>query len=159
MCIRDSEYSAEGVQAAWERANAALIASGDQQAVAAQKAHDAIAALDSQIKSLTDSIANEAPEEVMGVVEAQTRAQIAALEEQRAAAQHAMEESSDAAADAGHKAADAFSQSWTDAAAAAEEILGETGRRMLDQAAVSTGEAANDGARLIQDVLSAHEFC
>jgi len=157
--MRDSgEYSAEAVQAAWERANAALIASGDQQAIAAQKAHDAIAALDSQIKSLTDSIANEAPEEVMGVVEAQTRAQIAALEEQRAAAQHAMEESSDAAAEAGHKAADAFSQSWTDAAAAAEEILGETGRRMLDQAAVSTGEAANDGARLIQDVLSAHEF-
>jgi len=157
--MRDSgQYSAEAVQAAWERANAALIASGDETAIAAQKAHDAIAALDSQIKSLTDSIANEAPEAEMGLVEARIRDEIKRLEAQQQAAAAAIDTSSGAAVEAGHKAADAFSQSWTDAAAAAEEILGKTGRHMLEQAALSTGEAANDGARLIQEVLSAHDF-
>jgi hypothetical protein len=39
--------------------------------------------LDAQIKSLQDSINSEAPEEVMGVVEAQSRAQLSALQQQR----------------------------------------------------------------------------
>jgi hypothetical protein len=90
--MRDSGlYSAQQVQLAWERANDALIASGDQQALAAQTATTAVDALSAKIQSLQDSIANEAPEEVMGVVEAQARAQIAALEAERAAAQANLE--------------------------------------------------------------------
>jgi hypothetical protein len=86
--MRDSgQYSASVVEAAWKRANDAMIASGDSTAMAAQKAKDAVAGLTQQIDSLTQSIANEAPEEVMGVIEQQTRAQIQILQEQRAQAQ------------------------------------------------------------------------
>jgi hypothetical protein len=133
--MRDSgQYSAEAVQAAWERANEALIASGDQTAIAAKKAHDAIAALDDQIKSLTDSIANEAPEEVMGVIEQQTRAQIAALEEQRAAAQAAFEETGASAVDMAEQASDAFKDKFTTAAEAVADIIADDLQHTLDAA-------------------------
>jgi hypothetical protein len=84
------------LQGAWEKSNAAMAASGEATALAAEKANAAITAFDNQIKSLQQSIANEAPEEVMGVLEAQTRAQIAVLEEQRAAAQADAKSQSDA---------------------------------------------------------------
>lgn len=81
------KYSADVVQQAWDAANAALIASGDKQALAAQAANQAISELDGKINGLKASFANEAPEEVMGVIEEQARAQVKALEEQRAAAE------------------------------------------------------------------------
>jgi hypothetical protein len=81
--MRDSGlYTAEAVQQAWEKANAALIASGDNTAIAADKAKAAIDKMKSELTSLTQSIADEAPEEVMGVIEAQTRAKIRGIEEQ-----------------------------------------------------------------------------
>jgi hypothetical protein len=43
--------------------------------------------LDQRRQSLMDSISNEAPEEVMGIVEAQTRAQIASIDAQKASLQ------------------------------------------------------------------------
>jgi hypothetical protein len=90
--IRDSGlYSADTVQKAWERANDALIASGDATAIAAGKARQAIDELDSKLKGLYNSIANEAPEEVMGVIESETRAKIAAIEEEKRAAQQAID--------------------------------------------------------------------
>jgi hypothetical protein len=90
--MRDSgQYSAESVQAAWERAQTALIASGDSQASAAAKARDAIKDLDSRIASLRQSIADEAPEKVMGTIEKQTRARIAAMEAERDAATKELE--------------------------------------------------------------------
>jgi hypothetical protein len=66
----------------------------EQSAQRASEAHQAavdqaksqLQALDNEIKSLQDSIASEAPEEVMGVVEAQARARLAALQEERDAA-------------------------------------------------------------------------
>ena len=91
--MRDSgEYSADAVRQAWERAQQALLASGDQQAIAAQKALDHVKKLDDEIKSLEASIANEAPEEVMGVVEAQARARLEALKREREAAAKHVEE-------------------------------------------------------------------
>ena len=43
------------MQQAWTAANAALVASGDQQAMAAQKANQAISDLDAQINGLKQS--------------------------------------------------------------------------------------------------------
>ncbi len=52
--------------------------------------------LTSEIDSLTQSIADEAPEEVMGVVEAQTRARIAAIEEERERIQEELRQAAEA---------------------------------------------------------------
>jgi hypothetical protein len=104
--MRDSGlYSAAAIQEAWERANAAAIAAGDQQAIQAGATRAAIQKLNDEIKSLTDSIANEAPEEVMGVIEAQTRARIEAIEAERDAAQLALEDTATQAAEAAEDAA------------------------------------------------------
>lgn len=95
--MRDSgKYSAETVEAAWEQAHQALLAAGDSQAGQLQKsldtAKEALKALDDQIASIQKSIENEAPEEVMGVIEAQARARLEALKKERdAAAQHVLE--------------------------------------------------------------------
>ncbi len=80
------KYSADVVTQAWNAANEALIASGDKQAIAAQTANAAITELDAKILGIQQSYANEAPEEVMGTIEAAARAQVAALEQQRDAA-------------------------------------------------------------------------
>jgi hypothetical protein len=74
--------------AATEQAAQQVTAAQQAAKDAAQKQLDG---LDQQIKSLQDSIANEAPEEVMGIVEAQTRAQIDALKAQRDEAAKTME--------------------------------------------------------------------
>lgn len=73
----------EAVKVAAEEATAAEVKGFEE-------ANDALKTLDGQIKSLEDSIANEAPEEVMGIVEAQTRARIEGLKQERAAAQDAL---------------------------------------------------------------------
>jgi len=88
---QSGKYSASVVQQAWDEANSALIASGDQQALAAQAANSAVSDLSAKILGLQQSYANEAPEEVMGNLEAIARAQVAALEEQRAKAQENIE--------------------------------------------------------------------
>ena len=98
--MRDSgQYSAEAVQQAWERAQEALHHSGDAQVQTVQTALDAakgaLKTLDDQIASLQKSIENEAPEEVMGVVEAQARARLEALQKERDAAAKHVEELQD----------------------------------------------------------------
>jgi TP901 family phage tail tape measure protein len=81
--MRDSGlYTAAAVQKAWEDANAALIAAGHAGAEAASKASEEIEKLKGELKSLNESVAAEAPEEVMGVIETQQRARIAAIEEE-----------------------------------------------------------------------------
>ncbi len=89
--MRDSgKYSAAQVQAAWEAAQKAIALAEGKTAtsVAASMSEGTKAALaslkelEARFKTLSDSVANEAPEEVMGVIESQTRGQMAALEEQ-----------------------------------------------------------------------------
>lgn len=79
---------------------------GDAQAAATAKAQAAVDEMTGQIKSLQDSIAGEAPEEFMGIVEMNTRAQIDAIAKQRDAAQRAIDETTATAAEAADKAAD-----------------------------------------------------
>jgi seryl-tRNA synthetase len=95
--MRDSgSYTADQVQQAWEKAQEALRNSGDASASALQKSYDAasgqLKALDDEIASLQKSIDSEAPEAVMGVVEAQARARLAALQKERDAAAKHVEE-------------------------------------------------------------------
>lgn len=102
--MRDSgNFTAEAVQAAWARANEAMIAAGDTNAIAAQKTKDALAGIDAEIKTLSDSIAGEAPEEFMGAVETETRRRIDELAAQRkkleAEQQQAQEDTQDAVSD------------------------------------------------------------
>lgn len=73
-------------------AGAAAEATATIQTHAVERVQNAIKELDGQISSLNQSIANEAPEEEMGIIEANTRAQIASLEDQRAAATAVLEE-------------------------------------------------------------------
>jgi hypothetical protein len=77
--------------------------SADEQTKATEKIKDSIKGIDDQISSLQDSIAGEAPEEFMGVVERETRDRIAALAKQRAELQEQLkvqqEDTKDATAD------------------------------------------------------------
>lgn len=81
-----------------ETADAAVDASAAQ-VKATTKAQDAIRAMDDELSSLFKSIEQEAPEEVMGVIEANTRARIAAVEKERTAAQLAIIQTGEAGAD------------------------------------------------------------
>jgi hypothetical protein len=124
--IRDSGlYSADTVQKAWERANDALIASGDATAIAAGKARQAIDELDSKLKGLYNSIANEAPEEVMGVIESETRAKIAAIEEEKRAAQQAIDAEVAAREEAGKTSTAQYKADADEAYAYTKEVFSE----------------------------------
>ncbi len=92
--------------AAAQEAAAASIAASN--AAAIQSAQQAIKDLDGQIASLNQSIANEAPEEEMGVIEKNTRAQIASLEAQRKEASKSLEALTAQAADSMQNVADAI---------------------------------------------------
>jgi hypothetical protein len=96
--------SAEDLQAAWQAAEEAIAATGDANLQSLTKAHDAatqqIADLDAQIKSLQDSVDQEAPEEVMGVIETQQRAQLDALKKERDEAAKHLEDVTKALQDA-----------------------------------------------------------
>lgn len=78
---------------AWIRTHDAAVTGGG----AASKALDE---LTQKRNALAQSIQNEAPEEVMGVIEAQTRGQIAALEAEMAAEQARMQTGAEATKDA-----------------------------------------------------------
>lgn len=79
--MRDSGlYTAESVQQAWERAQAALIAAGNENAIAAGKAREEITKLKSELEGLYASVADEAEEEEMGVEETRARGRIAQIE-------------------------------------------------------------------------------
>jgi hypothetical protein len=124
--VRDSGlYSADTIQKAWERANAALIASGDATALASDKARKAIDELDSKLKGLYNSIANEAPEEVMGVIESETRAKIAAIEEERKAAQSAIDAEVAAREEAGKTSTQQYKDDADEAYAYTKERFSE----------------------------------
>jgi hypothetical protein len=109
-------YTSDVLAKAFQAYQDAAVAAGDNTVIATKKAQDAITEMDGKIKSLTESIANEAPEEVMGIVEANTRAQIDAIAKQRDAAQAAIDQTTTTAADAAAKAGDVI-----DAALAARE--------------------------------------
>ena len=95
------EFSEDQVNAAYLAWQRAMAAAGDLAAQAWLKTHDAamsgansvnaaLDALQAKRDGLAQSIANEAPEEVMGVIEAQTRGQIAALDAEMEAQRAAM---------------------------------------------------------------------
>ena len=69
--------------------NADAVTAASQQATAAMQAQ--FDALGKEYDSLAQSIADEAPEEVMGVVETQTRARMAAIQEEQDALQASMD--------------------------------------------------------------------
>lgn len=71
-----------------------------------QQALDAIKKMDDEMQSLFDSIKDEAPEEVMGVVERQTRDRIAAIQKERDQAQEQLDKTVETAAEAAKKAGD-----------------------------------------------------
>jgi hypothetical protein len=107
--MRDSgKFSADAVAEAWEKSQeaqrAALIATGDVNAITNQQALDAIKKMDDELHGLFESIKDEAPEEVMGDVERATRARIAAIEAERNAAQDAINATTGTAAAAADEA-------------------------------------------------------
>jgi hypothetical protein len=111
--MRDSgQYSASAVEQAWQKAQEAIAGSGDEQVTSLQKSLDAakegLSALDSEIASLQKSIDSEAPEEVMGVVEAQARARLEALQREREAAAKHVEDLQDQLTAAMNRVADAL---------------------------------------------------
>lgn len=71
-----------------------------------QKALDAIKGMNDEMQGLFDSIKDEAPEEVMGTVERQTRERIASIQKERDEAQKAMDDTTSHAADAAKEAGD-----------------------------------------------------
>lgn len=92
--MRDSGlYTSAEVQRAWEAMN-------DAQLTAFDGATDSIDALEAKFKSLSDSIADEAPEAVMGVIEAQTRAEMELLQKRMDEQRKSMELDTAAAAEA-----------------------------------------------------------
>jgi hypothetical protein len=93
-------------------------ASADEQTKAAQKIKDSIKGIDDQISSLQDSIAGEAPEEFMGVVERETRDRIAALAEQRKALEEELQQQQEDTKDATNDVGDSV-DGVTDSAGAA----------------------------------------
>lgn len=75
-----------------KKADEAGLAQIEMHQKAVDKAKAVLDALESEIASIQKSIENEAPEEVMGVIEAQARARLEALKKERdAAAQHVLE--------------------------------------------------------------------
>ena len=95
------EFTEDQVNAAYIAWQRAMADAGDAAAQAWVKAHDAAMggagsvnaafdALKAKRDGLAQSIANEAPEEVMGVIETQIRGQIAALDAEMAAEQERM---------------------------------------------------------------------
>jgi hypothetical protein len=81
---------------------------------------DKIKSLNDETQSLVDSIANEAPEEVMGVIEQQTRARIAQLEKDKEETTKQLHDAADAAV---KSAADAAKQAGADTADAVQYAL------------------------------------
>jgi BMFP domain-containing protein YqiC len=115
--VSSGQYSASQIAGAFKAMQDAQLAAMDETKRAAydaattarDAAQKVIDGLNGQIKSLQDSINQEAPEEVMGSIEAQQRAQLASLEAQRQAAQANLDEANDKIADAAQAAVDAAS--------------------------------------------------
>lgn len=89
--VEEVTAALEKHKTAQEAVQTAAVAANSAQIAAYDKAKEAVTTLDNQIKTLSDSIAGEAPEEFMGIVEQQTRARIAALSTEREAAQKSLE--------------------------------------------------------------------
>lgn len=98
--VKSGKYSASQIADAFKKASEAQIAALGDEATAASKA---IEDMNGKLKTLNESIANEAPEEVMGDIEKQVRAQIEAITAARDAAQAALDETVNAASDAAEK--------------------------------------------------------
>lgn len=118
----------------WQKA---MADAGNAAAKAWVEAHDAAAAgsatataamdaLKAKRDGLAQSIANEAPEDVMGVIEAQIRGQIDALDAQMKAQQDAVNDNTDQATEAASTIEDEFRNCWVrvgnDAEAAADVV-------------------------------------
>jgi hypothetical protein len=124
--VSSGEYAAAQIGDAFTKMQQAQDAAMDEMSVALRKTRDGAKAvvdgLDQQLKSLQDSIANEAPEDVMGIVEANTRAQIEAVTKQRKDAQDALDQvnqqirdAADAAVAAAQQAAEGAGKATVDA--------------------------------------------
>lgn len=98
-------YTADVLEQAFKAWQDAATAAGDKSAAAIDKAKAKVTELDAEMKTLLASVADEAPEEVMGVVEAASRARIAAIAIEREAAQGAIDQTAQDAADAADEAA------------------------------------------------------
>ncbi len=133
------DYTPEQQAKAYYDWQKAMAAAGNQAAKAWVEAHDAaenggkaaskaIDELKAKRDGLAQSIANEAPEEVMGVIEAQIRGQIAALDAQMEAQQTSVEANTDQATEAAATIEDEFKNCWVkvgdDAEAAADLVRG-----------------------------------
>jgi BMFP domain-containing protein YqiC len=114
--VASGQYSAAQIADAFKKMSEAQIAAMDDASRAAYdaaiKARDAaqkvLDELDGRIKSLQQSIDQEAPEEVMGIIEAQQRAELEKLRKQREEAQQNLDDANaqiQAAADAAVAAA------------------------------------------------------
>ena len=95
--MRDSgQYTADEIADAFEKAQKAIAKTGDTSFSTLQAQQDGIKKtiddLDAQIQTLQQSISQEAPEEVMGVIEQQQRAKLAELQKQREDAQKQYDE-------------------------------------------------------------------
>lgn len=103
--VESGKYTAAQIANAFQQSkDAQVTALGETASVASQALKD----LDAQITSLQQSIANEAPEEIMGIIEQQTRAQIDAIVQQRDAAQLALDQTANHAVTAAEAAAKAI---------------------------------------------------
>lgn len=111
LALESGQYTQEQLDAAYMAWQEAMAAAGDEAAAAWVKARKAAveggtaasSALDDlrkQRESLAQSIADEAPEEVMGSIEAATRGQMAALDAQIADQQRQIEAAATSTADA-----------------------------------------------------------
>lgn len=133
------DYTPEQQAKAYYDWQKAMAAAGNQAAKAWVEAHDAaenggkaaskaIDELKAKRDGLAQSIANEAPEEVMGVIEAQIRGQIAALDAQMEAQQTSVDANTDQATEAAATIEDEFKNCWVkvgdDAEAAADLVRG-----------------------------------
>lgn len=128
-------FTAEQQATAYYNWQKAMAAAGNQAAKAWVEAHDAVVngsasaskAIDdlrAKRDGLAQSIENEAPEAVMGVIESQIRGQIAALDAQLNAQQTAVDENVDQAATAATETENAFKNCWAQ--------VGEDGRSAAD---------------------------
>jgi hypothetical protein len=85
----------QAVREALKKAGEASTQFGDDTVASTNKAKAALDAMAAELKGLYDSIADEAPEEEMGVIERNTRARIAQIEEEQRAREDANEDAAD----------------------------------------------------------------
>ncbi len=137
---RSGKYTAEAIEDAFDKANEA-------QARALGMNTKVMSELRSQIDTLTKGIEAEAPEAVMGVIEAQMRAQREDLEKQLEAQKELFAHAGDGAADAAATAGDAASEAADKAAKDWSKYADDLGAKLHDKAIVFGDDFTGEGER------------